>query len=133
MTPNPYDLARELARPVARGYLGRGEAYATMLAGTVRADRQGKLAPYKAGDVFAHQAHIFRERLERLEIQRGVTELRIKRRIKPLLAMHKPRNVVLAEAHDVNGAAGFPFDESDVNTIATTEMYWAMQRRPVHA
>ena len=128
MTPNPYDLARELARPVARGYLDRREAYATMLVRTVAADRQGKLAPYRAGDVFAHQTHVFRQHLERLEIQRAVTELRIKRRIKPLVAMRKPTNAVLAEAHDVNGAEGFPFDEADVNTIATTEIYWAMPR-----
>jgi hypothetical protein len=124
-----YALAAELAQPVARGYLPRTSALEEMLTGTLRAARLGELAPYEAADVFRLQRHLFFQRLDRLETRRAVTEMRIKRRIRPMIALGKPRNAVLAEAHDVNGAEGFPFDEPDVNDIALGEVWLAGRRR----
>jgi hypothetical protein len=124
-----YALAAELAQPVARGYLSQTQALAAMLAGTVGAERRGELAPFKATNVFRLQKHLLGQHLERLETKRAVTEMRIKRRIRPMIAVGKPRNAVLAEAHDVNGAEGFPFDEPDVNDIALGEVWLTGRRR----
>jgi hypothetical protein len=124
-----YALAAELARPVARGYLTLTEAHTAMLTGTVAAERLGKLGRYKATDVYHLQQHILGLHLARLETKRAMTEAQIKRRIRPLIALRKPRNVLLAEAHDVNGAEGFPFDEPAVADIAASEVYRAVQAR----
>jgi hypothetical protein len=51
-----------------------------------------------------------------------MAEHRIWRRIKPLIDARKPSRVVLAEAHDVNGAEGFPLAEADVSDMALAEM-----------
>jgi hypothetical protein len=124
-----YAIAAELARPVARGYLTLTAAHTALLAGTVRAERLGKLAPYKAADVYRLQQHILGLHLDRLMAKRAVAEGRLKQRIRPLIALRKPRNVVLAEAHDVNGAEGFPFDEPDATFLALRELHFAGRQR----
>jgi hypothetical protein len=125
-----YALAAELANPVARGYLPLCHAYAALLASTVRAERLGELGPYKATDVFGLQKHILGLHLDQLMAKRAVTEGRLKHRIRPLIKLRQPRNRVLAEAHDVNGGEGFPFDEPDVNFLALREIHFA--GRPRH-
>jgi hypothetical protein len=124
-----YALAAELANPVARGYLTLTTAHTEMLLSTVRAERLGELGPYKATDVFRLQKHILGLHLERLETQQAVTAMRIRSRIKPLLALRQPRNKVLAEAHGVNGADGFPFDEPDVTISADRQAFYAGRQR----
>jgi hypothetical protein len=124
-----YALARELAQPVARGYLSLTEAHIALLTGSVRAERRGELAPFKAADVFRLQRHLLGLHLERLMSKRDIAEMRIKQRVRPLIASLKPPNVVLAEANDVNGAEGFPFDEVSVNDIARGEVYFARRQR----
>lgn len=121
-----YALPAELASPVARGYLSRTEALSAMLASTTGAERRGELAPYLGADVFRLQRHLFFQHLDQLETKRAITEGRVRRRIKPLIALRKPSNVLLAEAHDVNGAAGFPLEEAEVTDLAITEMYSAL-------
>lgn len=118
MPDDPYALAAELARPVAHGYLSVVDAVRALVISS------------EQPDVFRLQQHILGLHLHRLRTRRAVTALHIKRRIKPLLALRKPRNVVLAEAHDVNGAEGFPFDEPAVTDIVQRELYWA--GRPRH-
>lgn len=129
MPGNPYDLAAELAQPVARGYMPLAHAHVAMLASTVRAERRGELAPHRAVDVFRLQKHILGQHLDRLMARRAVAEGRLKRRIRPLIALRQPRNVVLAEAHDVNGAEGFPFDETDATFLALREIHFAGRQR----
>jgi hypothetical protein len=113
---NPYAMAASLARPVARGYLSRTEADVALLLATP--------------DTGAYRVarHILSERLRHLEGRRDVAWSRIRRRLKPLIAMRKTSNVLLAEAHDVNGAAGFPFAEPEVGDIVATEVYWALPK-----
>jgi hypothetical protein len=122
-----YALAAELARPVARGHLTLTDADAELLLTAFGLHRNG--SPYDPLDVFSGLQHILRLHLERLEVARDLAAMRIRSRLRPLLALRKPSNVLLAEAHDVNGAAGFPFDEETVTAMATTEMYWAMPAR----
>jgi hypothetical protein len=114
MTPNPYALAVELARPVVRGYISRTDVDLTLALETPDTG------------AFRIAQHLLNERLSRLETRRDITRLRIRRRLKPLIAMRKPPNVLLAEAHDVNGGEGFPFAEPEVGDIVATEVYWAL-------
>lgn len=121
-----YALPAELAQPVARGQLPLAHAYAAMLADTVRAERLGEMDPYKAPDVFRLQKHLLGQHLARAETKRALAEGRIVRVIKPMIAVRRPSNAVLAEAHGVNGAAGFPLAEDEVTDIVRTEMYWSL-------
>lgn len=128
-----YAMPRELADPVARGSMPLTHAYAAMLASTVAAERCGQLTPYQAPDVFRLQKHLLGQHLDRAETKRAVTEGRIVRVIKPMIAVRRPSNAVLAEAHGVNGAAGFPLTEDEVTDIVRTAVYWALPaRRAAH-
>jgi hypothetical protein len=118
---------------VARGYITRTEADAALLASTLAAKRQGRL-PHEVRDVFGGLRHILDLHLEKERVRRMMTAHRITRRISPLVTLRKPSNAVLAEAHDVNGADGFPLAEPEVSDMADLEMYWAMPAaRPRHA
>ena len=124
---NPYPLAAELARPVARGWLTLTDAHIALLLAACQAVRNGYQDQDAAG-IWRLQRHVLGLHLEAEERRRDLAEARVKRRLRPLIALRKPSNVLLAEAHDVNGAAGFPLEEREVNSIAATEMYWAMPR-----
>lgn len=129
-----YPLAESLVRPVTRGYLTLTDAHASLLAGTLRAKRCGM--PYDVRAVYRGLQHILGLRLAAEDRRRALCEMYIKRRLKPLILRHTPSNVLYAEAHDVNGAEGFPLAEHEVADIAATEMYWALpadQGRRRHA
>jgi hypothetical protein len=134
MTCNPYPLAKELARPVARGYLTLTEAHAELLLAACKAVRDGYQDQDAAG-IWRLQRHVLGLYLEAEERRRDLAEARVKRRLRPLIALRKPPNVLLAEAHGVNGAEGFPLEEPEVNSIAVAEMHWARPRLegPRHA
>lgn len=127
MTANPYPLAASLARPVARGYLTLTEAHLALLEAALQAERDG--SPYDPLLVYGGLRHILELHLEQLETTRAVAEMRMKRRLRPLIALRKPRHVLLAEAHDVNGSEGFPFPEEDVTDITVAEVSKAVQAR----
>ena len=121
-----YAMPAEMAAPVARGHMPLEHAYAALLATTVAAERSGQLEPYKAPDVFRLQKHLLGQRLDAELCRRALAEHRIARRLKPLIASHKPFNALFAEAHDVNGTDGFPLEEAEVNDIVKTEIYWSL-------
>ena len=129
MSANPYALAAELARPVARGYLTRTDALSEMLTSTLALARRNEIAGTEPTDVFRLQRHLFFQHLGRLEANRAIAEMRMTRRLRPLIALRKPSNVLAAEAHDVNGAEGFPFDEQAVNDITAREVFFAGRQR----
>ena len=54
--------------------------------------------------------------------------LRVKHRLRPHRGP-QAAHVLRAEAHDVNGAAGFPLEEREVNGLVTTEIFWALPNR----
>ena len=123
---NIYGSAKELARPVARGDLSLTEADAALIVATLREERAGELEGCMAADVVRLKQFLLRQYLHREEVARDLTAHRIRRRLKPLIVLHKPPNVLYAEAHDVNGADGFPLDEPEVTDIAKMEMYWSL-------
>lgn len=121
-----YAMPRELAQPVARGHLTRDEALSAMLGSTLTAWRCHEINGLEPFDIFRLQRHLFFQYLDRAETKRAITEARIKRRLRPMIALRKPFNALFAEAHGTNGADGFPFEEPEVNDITKTEMYWSL-------
>lgn len=127
MSDHPHRLAVSLARPVCLGYISRHEAWAAIGVHIARAERAGRL-DYDPGEVASFSRWLLASQIKRLETKRSVTALHIVRRIKPMIATGGPRNAVRAEAHDVNGAEGFPFAEPEVEGIVARE-YYSMGRR----
>jgi hypothetical protein len=123
-----YALAAELAQPVARGYLTLTEAHSSLLATLLRADRDCALDGYDVRDVYRGLQHILGLHLDRALTRRAIAEMHVKQRVRPLLALRKPRNVLLAEAHGINGAESFPLTEPEVTDIADREIYFAGRR-----
>jgi hypothetical protein len=131
MTRNPYPLAKELARPVARGYLTLTEAHVALLHAALDAVANG-YQPQDVLGIWKLQRHVLGLHLEDEERRRDVASAQVKRRVRLQLTLRKPRNAVLAEAHDVNGAAGFPLLEPEVNAIAAAELLWTLPRGGHH-
>ena len=128
---NAYEAAKRLARPVVRGWMPLEHAYANLLVASIQEEREGRIdGTGNARDVFRFKRFLLQTEISRLEVQRDLAELRIKRLIKPLLAIRKPSNAVFAEAHGVNGEAGFPLTEEEVTDVVRREMYYALQ--PAH-
>lgn len=138
LSPTPHhriaharSLAEELARPVARGMMSRSAAIAAlalandraMQAGTAQGN--GSIEDRLKIDVHVLDLHAAKQR----QIVEGV-EHDIRRVIKPLIANLAPPNQILAEAHNVNGDAGFALTEAAVTDIVRNELYWSMQKRP---
>lgn len=136
-TPMPsgerlYGFAASLARPVARGHLPLGHADASLITHTLRAERDGTLGPYQAAHVVKGLLHTLRLRLEAERVQRDLAAHRIRRLLRPLIALHKPWATLMAEAHGDNGEAGFPLAEAEVSDIVATEVFFALPRRVRH-
>lgn len=125
-----YAMARQMVRPVARGDLELTHAYAALIAATLKAERDGRLNGYRPGHVINGLRHSLRLQLEHEETRRDLTAARIRRVLRPLIAAHKPRNVLFAEAHGVNGADDFPFSEPEVTDLVTTEVYYSLPPAP---
>ena len=62
MADNPYPLAFQLARPVAKGWLDGGDAIATLIVAALRHER---LTSRPAPGTFHLLRHLFVQRLER--------------------------------------------------------------------
>lgn len=121
-----YALARELARPVARGHLCREQAEDWLLAATLSKRHQiGGLDPE---NIFRYQIHLLRLWLDRHRDEQAIARGKITRRLMPLLARQAPANQLLAEAHDVNGSEGFPLTDEAVTMTAFDARYWANRR-----
>lgn len=121
-----YPLAAALARPVARGHLTRTQADASLLAATLAAKRLGRM-PYDVRDVYRGLRHILTLHLEKEGRRRAMTEHRIQRCIRSVIEAREPSRTVLAEAHHINGADGFPLDEHDVTAMAVVAMRRAVR------
>jgi hypothetical protein len=127
---NIYGIAREMGRPVARGEMPLVQADAAIICDTLAQERSGALDGLKAPDVVRLKRFLLRQEVRRQEVARELAAWRIERLVKPMIAAHTPRNALLAEAHGVNGAAGFPLSEDEVTEIVRTEVYWALPPAP---
>jgi hypothetical protein len=114
---NIYGIAREMARPVARGDLPLVQADAAIICDTLQQERSGALAGLHAPDVVHLKRFLLRGYIERERVRRELAEHRIRRLLAPMIALRKPHNALLAEAHGVNGAAEFPLTEEEVTDL----------------
>jgi hypothetical protein len=103
-----------------------GEALAWLMHDTLKAAKAGQLGTYRASDVYGGLRHILGLWLKIEEDRRAVAEMHVKRRLRPLIALRKKSNVLLAEAHGINGEAGFPLTEPEVTDIAAMEVWFSL-------
>jgi hypothetical protein len=125
-----YALARAFARPVARGYLTAGEALAWLMHDTLKAARAGQLGTYRASDVYGGLRHILGMWLKIEDDRRAIATQHVKAKLRPLIALHKKSNVLLAEAHGINGQEGFPLTQPEVTDIAAMEIWFSLPTTP---
>jgi hypothetical protein len=127
---NLYGLAREMGRPVARGEIPLAHADAALWVDTLQQERDGALGPLYACDVARFKRWLLRQEVERQQVARDLAAHRVRRAVAPMLAAHRRSNAVLAEAHGVNGAAGFPLTEEEVTDVVRREMFFALPAAP---
>jgi hypothetical protein len=127
---NIYGIAREMGRPVARGEIPLVQADAAIICDTLAQERAGALGTLLAPDVVRLKRHLLRQEMERHRVARELAAWRIERLVKSMVLLRKRSNAVLAEAHGVNGSAGFPLSEDEVNDIAHTEMHYGSTPAP---
>jgi hypothetical protein len=114
-TPDIHALARQLAQPVVRGWLSRGAANSTLIAAALDEERdRGWERVFERARFLQWQMN---QEIRWLEIARDMAEARIRRIVRNMLRMQRPPNAVAAEAHNINGDAGFPLAESYVNAV----------------
>lgn len=123
-----YGMAREMGRPVARGELPLEHAFAACIAATLAAERAGELGRYKAHDVVRFQRWLVTEHARQEQRRRDLATHRIKRVVRPMIAVGKQSNVLLAEAHGVNGAGGVPLTEAEVTQVVAAEVWFSLPK-----
>ena len=121
-----HRIAASLARPVARGWLSPDTARGSLAAFTARAHRGGKLGPYQPDDVYDTLCHTLDSRLAAEENRRDLARHRIRRTLEPMIAARQPWGALMAEAHGVNGTAGFPLTEDEVSDIVRDNVWWSL-------
>jgi hypothetical protein len=125
-----YGMAKELGRAVARTALPLEHAYASCIVATLSAERAGDLGPYAARDIVAYQRWLIQAAASAVSNKRELCAHQIRRTVAPMIARRKPRNMLLAEAHGVNGVQGFPLLEGEVNDLVRTEVWYALPPAP---
>ena len=129
MTAEIIDLAKHLARPVMQRKLRPSHAYAAITNAIVKAERAGTLqGTADLGERINFWTGILGQFMRREDSRRIAVRGDILRVLRPLIAGRQPSSRLLAEAHNVNGAAGFPFAEREVTEIVSREVFWAMRR-----
>lgn len=123
---NLHRLAASLARPVARGWLSSEAAKDSLAVLTMRAKRKGTLGPYQPGAVFDTLCFTLDQRLKSEENKRDLATHHVRRAVAPMIAARQPSRALLAEAHGVNGAAGFPLTEDEVGEAVRIEVWWSL-------
>jgi hypothetical protein len=117
------DLAKSLARPVARGVFPITHAQATIAATAARTIPGGAVA-----DVIPIANHILQINVNNRQAKMETVSGAIKRVVRPLIEMNLPKNRLLAEAHDVNAGAGTPLTEQEVEKVVKVAVYWWLKR-----
>lgn len=117
-----HALAISMASPIIRGYLSGSEAYAALAVAALKLDN-GQAVLDAAWQTLAN--HVAHQRNTKDRVARWISE-----RLSPFIDEHRPRNALLSEAHDVNGAAGFPLTEDEVTDCATQAAWLSLPRTP---
>jgi hypothetical protein len=119
-----HALAKQLARPVARGWLTLTEAHVALLVAACHTD----LGDLRFTDFVRGTQYSLHLTLENEHVRRDLATHCIRRTLAPMIAQRKPKRALLAEAHGVNGEAAFPLSEGEVEDVAAGEVWWATKR-----
>jgi hypothetical protein len=97
-------LAKEMARPVARGLLPLPHADATLLAFAIKASREGRLEfePVQFARICCHILRLWRRNHA---ASRDTAAGRIRRSVDRLIEIREPSSVIRQAAHDLNSNA----------------------------
>jgi hypothetical protein len=117
-------MAKQLARPVARGWLTLTEAHVALMVAASHTD----LGDLRFTDFVRGTQYSLHLTLENEHVRRDLAAHCIRRTLAPMIAQRKPKRALLAEAHGVNGEAAFPLSEGEVEDVAAGEVWWAMKR-----
>jgi hypothetical protein len=120
-----YELARELAGPVARGWLTLTVADAALIVRVSQCPGE-----YDLLDTVRFAQHLLRQLLQKEEDRRALARSRIKNTLGPMIARRAPKNHLFAEAHGVNGEMGFPLMEAEVTAVVVEQVWWALPAPP---
>lgn len=118
-----HALAKSFAKPIARGYLRGREAYAAL---ALAADKIPGASPEFLRGLWNTVKLNYRAERQLREL----TEMRIARVLKPMIAQRQPSNALRAVAHEINGQAGFPLTEDEVDEVTATEIWFALPPVP---
>jgi hypothetical protein len=114
-------LTKSLARPVVLGMLPRPHAYGAIALVVARdhtiADLAGAMAAWD---------HVLDLNIKNLETLRCLVEAAIKRALRHLIRRRAPWGQLMAQAHDINGDAGFPLTEGEVAAAVKSEVYFSL-------
>jgi hypothetical protein len=127
---DPWKLAQQLARPLARGYLALANADATLLCHTVRVHRERWLASDSL-DLARSLQHILRINLRSLQLQRTLATYHVQCAIKPLIVVMTPPPEVFGAAYGMNEDQGSPLSDVEVKRITKMAALRFFERRSV--
>lgn len=112
MSPEQIDrMAYSFAKPITQGYLSGSQAYAALAVAT----DGDATALEKAWAAVQSAVALYRD-------QQRIVAAEIRIALEPLIGNFKPPNVLLAEAHGVNGERGFWLTEKQVHDITVQEV-----------
>ena len=118
-------LTQSLARPIVRGLLPYECAAEAIALAIYRepavTDVAGALPVW---------LHILDLNIHNAEVGRDAARSMVKRAMRGLIPLHTPWPKLMAEAHDINGAAGFPLSEAEVSDVVKLEVYYALPPAP---
>jgi hypothetical protein len=127
-------LVETLARAAAHGHLPITHVHAALAVNIARGVRLGTLP---GNGTVEERLHIYRHilglHLDAFAAAEDRATGAIGRALRPLIGIGAPRNRLLAEAHNANEDHGRPLSERQVEDVAKTQVYWAIQRGRRHA
>lgn len=111
-TQRIYGMARQMGPACARGYMHPSHAFAAIAVAACRASREAprfRIAPTIAG---AHK--VLKESAREFAIKMDATRKAIREDATDRIERNDPVPAIRAAAHNINGSAGFPLAEHQV-------------------
>lgn len=121
-SPHAYAAMRRLAREVHFGKATLFDVWRWAKRWAIAQHRCNQVDVFGASMRLVHYA---REEIDALDLLATQVSKDIANLIKPLLVAGAKSNQLLAEAHTVNGDAGFPLTEAAVTDVVRAGVYWA--------
>jgi len=125
-------MAEEMGKPCARGMIHPSHALAAITRSVVRIDteRPPDLPIHFTVAGTIHTAHGILKRAAKAHVDRmNATRRAIQKDAMARLEQRQPANAIRAEAHNINGEAGFPLMEHQVEEQVRAAAEIIMKRR----